>query len=201
MKQTKQCIVCTVSFEKPYTCGNPEWGKRKFCSRVCKHQWQREHPPAWLPSRKGCRPPNAFLPGNGKKEPVTIQCLECRSFFLVKHARRNVAKFCCHKCSTDHRNVGATPANTAARKTEAYNAWRTLVFERDDYTCVECGQRGGKLHADHIKPFAFFPELSHDVTNGRTLCVPCHIKTPTYGGRTTRLKREMAASQHNITAP
>jgi 5-methylcytosine-specific restriction endonuclease McrA len=39
------------------------------------------------------------------------------------------------------------------------------------------------LQADHIKPFAHHPELRFDVNNGRTLCVPCHRKTDTYGGR------------------
>lgn len=37
------------------------------------------------------------------------------------------------------------------------------------------------LHADNIKPFALYPELRFEVTNGRTLCIPCHKKTGTYG--------------------
>lgn len=59
--------------------------------------------------------------------------------------------------------------------------WRKAVYERDNYTCVLCGIRGVKLNADHIKPFALFPELRFSIDNGRTLCVPCHRKTPTYG--------------------
>jgi len=62
-----------------------------------------------------------------------------------------------------------------------YRTWRKEVFERDDYTCQECGRRGGDLNADHIKPFALYPDLRFDVDNGRTLCVGCHRKTPTYG--------------------
>ena len=64
-----------------------------------------------------------------------------------------------------------------------YRLWREDVFRRDDWTCVECGTHGGDVQADHIKPYAIYPELRYDVSNGRTLCVGCHRKTPTYGGR------------------
>lgn len=56
-----------------------------------------------------------------------------------------------------------------------------------DYKCVICG-KGGKLQSDHIKPFALYPELRFDVNNGRTLCISCHIKTDTYGGKTNSIK-------------
>ena len=63
-----------------------------------------------------------------------------------------------------------------------YKEWRRKVFERDHFTCIMCGDnRGGNLEADHIKPFAQYPELRLDINNGRTLCHECHKKTPTYG--------------------
>ena len=51
---------------------------------------------------------------------------------------------------------------------------RNLVFARDDYTCQICDARGGNLHADHIKSWATNPDLRMEVSNCRTLCVPCH---------------------------
>ena len=78
---------------------------------------------------------------------------------------------------------GLTEENKLARKSLMYRNWRKAVFERDDYTCQECHQRGGKLDPDHIKPFAHFKELRYELSNGRTLCHECHKKTDTYGSK------------------
>lgn len=55
-----------------------------------------------------------------------------------------------------------------------YAEWRIKVFERDDYTCQECGQRGGDLEAHHKKLRIVYPELMCEVSNGQTLCQRCH---------------------------
>lgn len=84
---------------------------------------------------------------------------------------------------------GITKEHDKIRRLAQYKEWRKAVFERDDYTCQGCGVRGGDLQADHIKPFAWFPALRFELSNGRTLCVPCHRATPTYGdpARTKRM--------------
>lgn len=86
---------------------------------------------------------------------------------------------------------GITSVNLLIRTGLEYRLWRASVFERDDYTCVWCGARNKKgngktlnLNADHIKPFANYPELRFVIDNGRTLCAPCHRTTDTYGGKT-----------------
>lgn len=78
---------------------------------------------------------------------------------------------------------GITPLVRSIRTSTQYKAWRAAVFARDDYTCQICGSRGGRLNADHIKPFAQYPQLRFSVVNGRTLCEPCHKDTPTYGSK------------------
>ena len=83
---------------------------------------------------------------------------------------------------------GVTPVYKKIRKSPEYIVWRKAVFERDNYTCVHCGVVGGNLNADHIKPFSLYPELRFDVSNGRTLCVPCHKQTDSYGGATAKGK-------------
>ena len=80
-------------------------------------------------------------------------------------------------------NGGITSVNEKIRKSLEYKLWRESVYERDNYTCVFCMIKGKRLNADHIKPFAYYPELRFAIDNGRTLCVECHKKTNNYLNR------------------
>jgi 5-methylcytosine-specific restriction endonuclease McrA len=75
---------------------------------------------------------------------------------------------------------GITPINKKIRTSGEYKLWRRAVIERDNYACIWCGNTE-HLEADHIKPFALFPELRFAIDNGRTLCRECHKKTDNYG--------------------
>jgi len=90
---------------------------------------------------------------------------------------------------------GKTNTSLLIRNSEGMIRWRKGVFERDAFTCRNCGKVGGPLNADHVRPLAILlrengiktladaqacPVL-WDLSNGRTLCVTCHRKTPTYG--------------------
>ena len=49
---------------------------------------------------------------------------------------------------------GITPLMESIRRLSIYKDWRKAVYERDDYTCQHCGEKGGELNADHIYLFS-----------------------------------------------
>ena len=78
---------------------------------------------------------------------------------------------------------GVSEQNHRLRNSVEYKLWRGKVFKRDNYTCQECGARGGRIEADHLKSWKHHPEFRFDVSNGKTLCKKCHEQTPNYGWR------------------
>lgn len=95
---------------------------------------------------------------------------------------------------------GKSKISISIRGLPEYKDWRKSIFERDNHTCVLCGDKTEKgkkviLNADHIYPLS---KILHDfniatidearkcqslwdLENGRTLCEDCHKKTETWG--------------------
>jgi len=83
---------------------------------------------------------------------------------------------------------GLTPLWKLLRGCFQYRQWRCDVFQRDDYICQKCGERGGTLEAHHKKSFIkilrensikIFDEAIQcselwNINNGQTLCKKCH---------------------------
>lgn len=184
----KICITCGSVFYKSYSCSRPCFEKRKFCSSRCGSLYRIGKPTRPMPDEIKVKVSIARTGKTaGDKHPMwkggqrVVSCKTCGKTFCVD-PYRNKARYCSRLCKTNDFNKGKTDEHERVRKSKAYKDWRKAVFERDGYKCVECGS-GGYLHADHIKPFAAHSELRLDVNNGRTLCVPCHKKTPTFGRR------------------
>ena len=118
-----------------------------------------------------------------RPEKIAKLSIRAREQVLRQGGVPNAKKFTKERGGANHHNWkgGITPEVMRIRMSEDTRIWRKAVYERDDYTCQGCGQRGGKLHAHHLKEFSKYPELRFVVDNGQTLCVKCHTKTHNYG--------------------
>ena len=76
------------------------------------------------------------------------------------------------------------------RDTAEYQRFRRRIFERDDYTCQECGARNKEgrgqtvyLNMHHVVSVCDAPERIFDLENVITLCEPCHHATENFGSK------------------
>lgn len=126
---------------------NSKGRNRKYCSQECYGKSER-------------------------KEKFEVECDECGSSMKrLKSTIEGREKIYCSRACQFESYKSDSPDFTS---TKEGIEWRESVFERDDYTCQDCGERGVKLNAHHIKRRATHPELATDVDNGVTLCIECH---------------------------
>lgn len=160
-----ECAQCGKVFNKPPS--HIRRAKRVFCDKECFDVFQRE---------KSLR--------DGKSRMVP--CKVCGNLFRVVSCYASRYSTCSDRCLRKSRQDSSNPnwrggltegLRKKAMSRREYKAWRTAVLERDGYRCVRCGIMDVVLCADHIKSWAYHPELRYAVENGRTLCVTCHRLT------------------------
>lgn len=167
----------------------------------CDEKWLKRFDslPSW---NKRCRSCSQKIINSTPEKRENARRLGHKMMIKFNNHIPNAKKFTSEDVSGPKSNFwkgGITPINQKIRTSQEYKDWRTSVFERDNYTCKECGSRGYTLNADHIKPFAYYPELRLSIDNGRTLCVPCHKKTDTYAGRGVKRMKLTDTANWNVT--
>lgn len=132
---------------------------------------------------------------------IKVVCKQCNRELLVTKKRSKNFVFCSYKCLGLSKRKLSKDIHNSLRSTGFYNKWRKSIFQRDNYTCVNCGVVGGRLECHHIKPLSIFIneniKLSLDeiikidglwsLNNGITLCEKCHKLTDSYGWKSNKL--------------
>ena len=181
-KIVKSCEFCGVEMlVRPYLI---KIGSGKYCSKACQTN-----------ARVGRSNPKRL-------KSVPVLCQQCGVEFVSQPGKikQGRGKFCSREClglshaaahpefankgkkrpdmSGDKHPAwkgGVTPECQTIRTSVEYKIWRKAVLERDFYVCTACGSKD-RLHAHHILRFIDFPHKRFDITNGITLCLPCHWK-------------------------
>lgn len=143
-------------------------GLNTVCS-ICRRVKERKKPIFTLEQREAAR---KRLIGNtyNKGKKVSLEIRQHLRKIAIEQKR-----FCGEK--SPQWKGGITPQNHIMRKNADYRRWRSEVFERDNYTCQNCGDnKGGNLEAHHLEPWENNKELRYIVNNGVTVCRDCHAK-------------------------
>ena len=123
------------------------------------------------------------------KDKINMECYYCGETISVRPSsvHESGRRFCSKECELKWRKSYYSKENNPnwndnlteeerldAREYPEYYEWRKGVYERDNYTCQHCGERGGKLNAHHLNGYDWDKEHRTDINNGITLCDGCH---------------------------
>lgn len=175
----RDCLSCNKKFNvAPWQIRG---GRTKHCSMKCRRTAVDRYCLYCGAKIKGTFSPSKIAAGQGKYCSKTHANLAMKGIIRSPKTIYKPGDIRISGINGRSWKGGVTSINDKIRKSLEYKIWRKAVFERDNYLCIWGGkEHGNNLHADHIKPFAFYPELRFVIDNGRTLCKSCHIKTPTY---------------------
>lgn len=158
-----------------------------------------------IPWNKGLKV--GSIPLNERKGKFS-KCKNCGKEIWIEDYLSKRKKYCSRKCSNLYRTGktilknygknnynwkgGTTPLRTSIWKNFKSVEWRSLIFERDNFTCQmpDCDKTESFLNAHHIKKFSDILQENNiktvedaenckelwNINNGITLCKKCHRK-------------------------
>jgi len=107
------------------------------------------------------------------EEPAVVLDVAIRLLEELELIRR-VGSYYVMKDVDEKNIVVSSEEDGRDRNTTEYKKWRMSVYERDDFTCQRCHQKGCRLEAHHVVPWVESRELRFSIDNGITLCEECH---------------------------
>jgi 5-methylcytosine-specific restriction endonuclease McrA len=146
----------------------------------------------WNKGKKGSQVP--WNKGLKKTEDIRIAKF---SENLKGHPNFNVELKGCYKKGRISERKGTGKARYWNQ--QKYIDLRTEMFLENDYTCLACGKRGGKIELHHILPVSLFPEFIYNKDNVVVLCRKCHTLTDTYGLSLVRKRGELRENLSKTT--
>lgn len=210
-KQSKECEVCGVVFSRPVDNHNGIWKRRKYCSTKCYKVAKKQL--GEQKTNRTCQECSSKLNRWKQSKYCSQACLhasqkgktlspETRS--KIRFARSKQTNLASGESHGQWKG-GVTSLTQAIVNLQKYKFWRKHVYERDDFTCQSCGERGRTLNCDHVVPLSEIlvtenikkvsdikdGSLLWDLLNGRTLCQPCHRSTDTYGKNVKHILRTL----------
>lgn len=213
---TKLCKLCGREFEKDKRTSTKHFNEiTVYCSRKCLDDSKlgntfrrgKPHNNTWNKGKKGLQ--IAWNKGKGdyaKKLGFGKWMLGKKASLESRRKQSESQKRRVVEGKSNFYIDGRTPKNKAIRGSVEFKIWKDSVFRRDDYRCQECGARSGNgkkiyLHAHHIKPFAYYPELRFDINNGQTLCKECHKKTDSFAWKAIKNASKHSTQFHPSASP
>jgi len=203
----KLCKQCGLEFKKNKDEANHDWISRKFCRRECYLKFRTIGPKSKICII--CKNEYFRIKEITNLQWIQSNCcgIPCRKIHLknintgFKKGHPVYSKKGRFKKGIIPWNKDKVLVNPFLKRRQrmyslhVYKKWRISVFVKDKKTCIHCGIRKVPLQADHIIPWSYIVFKNNirtvkqakmclelwDVSNGRTLCIPCHKKTPTYG--------------------
>lgn len=203
MREVKSCLICGkvfTTYQRSKFCSRPCYRKRririkKTCQLCGKNFEIRPHEREQIYCGKSCS--GKVNVGKADRKAAGLKISKSMAgripknieLLMDKGSKFRFKKGQFSREKHPHWKGGITPLTKRIRHSESYFNWIKFVFERDDYTCQICGQKGGELNADHY-PKMFWRVVADNriksleealqcqelwnLRNGRTLCRNCH---------------------------